>query len=569
MTNQQTAFNKAAANVPPQAWFGVSAVFHYLGPSFAVLLFPAIGVLGVAWFRIASAAVIFAPFTRPWTVFLDADRNEWVLLIGLGVCLAVMNTAFYLALERLPMSLVAAMEFVGTIGVALYGLRTRRNAAALVLAVLGVVIIIDVKWSTDPLGLFWAVLNGAMFVGYIIFRQGGRRRGKWRGRPSRRSHVHRLRCADANWFYPGMAGVRDPRSGAGRHRGRHLLIGHSIYLRPDGHVSPAAVFFRIVTGTVACNRYNHRGDRAGSDPDPAGYSWCCTCDGWGGCPQTGRGCMTDKNAHWTDGVLLGCLGMLGFSGTLVATRVAVFDFSPLTITCARIVMAGVLGLAFLAFSGNLRLPDKRLLPSIVLMGLGLAVGFPFFLALALEDVPAVHGAVVTGLSPGLSPIIFVTRGGERPPAIFWLACIIGFAGVFYFAYDAGGGHLSVADGWLFLALLSVAIAYVEGGRVSGKLGGTTTLSWAYMVLLTPAALMVLVWSVADMNFQAVAVNSWVALVYLGVVSMFLASVFWYRGLAAGGVARIGQINLLLPLVALGWSALFLGEEIDKPQLSVR
>jgi inner membrane transporter RhtA len=168
MTNQQTAFNKAAANVPPQAWFGVSAVFHYLGPSFAVLLFPAIGVLGVAWFRIASAAVIFAPFTRPWTVFLDADRNGRVLLIGLGVCLAVMNTAFYLALERLPMSLVAAMEFVGTIGVALYGLRTRRNAAALVLAVLGVVIIIDVKWSTDPLRLFWAVLNGAMFVGYII-----------------------------------------------------------------------------------------------------------------------------------------------------------------------------------------------------------------------------------------------------------------------------------------------------------------------------------------------------------------------------------------------------------------
>lgn len=168
MANQQTAFNKAAENVPPQAWFGVSAVFHYLGPSFAVLLFPAIGVLGVAWFRIASAALIFAPFTRPWTVFQEADRNGRLLLIGLGVCLAVMNTAFYLALERLPMSLVAAMEFIGTIGVALYGLRTGRNAAALVLAVLGVVILIDVKWSTDPLGLFWAALNGAMFVGYII-----------------------------------------------------------------------------------------------------------------------------------------------------------------------------------------------------------------------------------------------------------------------------------------------------------------------------------------------------------------------------------------------------------------
>ena len=168
MTNRAPAFNRAAENVPPQAWFGVSAVFHYLGPSFAVLLFPAIGVLGVAWFRIASAALIFAPFTKPWTVFQDADRNGRTLLIGLGVCLAVMNTAFYLALERLPMSLVAAMEFVGTIGVALYGLRTGRNVAALALAVTGVVILIDIKWSTDPLGLFWAVLNGAMFVAYII-----------------------------------------------------------------------------------------------------------------------------------------------------------------------------------------------------------------------------------------------------------------------------------------------------------------------------------------------------------------------------------------------------------------
>lgn len=270
--------------------------------------------------------------------------------------------------------------------------------------------------------------------------------------------------------------------------------------------------------------------------------------------------MSDRNSRWTDGVLLGCLGMLGFSGTLVATRVAVVDFSPLTITCARTVIAGFLGFAFLAFSGTLRLPDKRLLPSIIVMGLGLAVGFPLFLALALEQVPAVHGAVVTGLSPAATAIIFVARGGERPAAIFWLACIIGFAGVFYFAYDAGGGHLSPADGWLLLALLSVAVAYVEGGRVSGELGGTATLSWA-MVLLTPAALVVLVWATAGMNLETVSVNSWTALLYLGVISMYFASVFWYRGLAAGGVARIGQINLLLPLVALGWSAPLLGEEI--------
>lgn len=161
-------FNKAASTVPPHAWFGVSAVFHYLGPSFAVLLFPAVGVLGVAWFRVATAAAVFAPFTRPWAVLKTSDTRSRLLLLGLGACLAVMNTSFYLALERLPMSLVAAMEFVGTTAVALYGLRTYRNLAALGLAVTGVLILIDIKWVTDPLGLWWAVLNGALFVGYIV-----------------------------------------------------------------------------------------------------------------------------------------------------------------------------------------------------------------------------------------------------------------------------------------------------------------------------------------------------------------------------------------------------------------
>src|SRR5688500_16321749 len=133
MSTSSPALDRAAQIIPPHAWFAVSAIFHYLGPSFAVLLFPAIGVLAVAWMRIASAALIFAPFTRPWRTIAEADARTRLLLVGLGACLAIMNVAFYLALERLPMSLVAAMEFVGTIGVALHGLRTGRNFAALAL----------------------------------------------------------------------------------------------------------------------------------------------------------------------------------------------------------------------------------------------------------------------------------------------------------------------------------------------------------------------------------------------------------------------------------------------------
>ncbi|WP_292198264.1 DMT family transporter [Mesorhizobium sp.] len=154
--------------VPPHVWFCVSAIFHYLGPAFAVLLFAQVGVLGMAWLRIATAALVFAPLTRPWAVFTRADRSARLLLLAFGACLAVMNCAFYLALDRLPISLVAAIEFVGTIGVAMVGLRTPRNFAALAIAVAGTLLLIDVKWSSDPVGLFWAFLNGALFIGYIV-----------------------------------------------------------------------------------------------------------------------------------------------------------------------------------------------------------------------------------------------------------------------------------------------------------------------------------------------------------------------------------------------------------------
>lgn len=161
-------FVKLGTSLPPHVWFGVSAVFHYLGPAFAVLLFPHVGVLGMAWLRIVTAALVFAPLTRPWTAFARADRPTRLLFLAFGACLGVMNCSFYLALDRLPISLVAAIEFVGTIGVALVGVRSPRNLAALAVAVTGTLLLIDVKWSSDPIGLFWALLNGALFVGYIV-----------------------------------------------------------------------------------------------------------------------------------------------------------------------------------------------------------------------------------------------------------------------------------------------------------------------------------------------------------------------------------------------------------------
>jgi inner membrane transporter RhtA len=168
MSYTPAAFSRTAHAVPPQLWFLVGAVFHYLGPSFAVLLFARVDVLGVAWFRIASAAAIFALWTRPWHVFAGASRRTLVLLLALGACLAAMNSVFYLAIARLPLCLVATIEFVATIAVALFGLRSARNYAALALAAVGVLVLTNLRWSSDPLGLAYAVVNGLLFIVYIV-----------------------------------------------------------------------------------------------------------------------------------------------------------------------------------------------------------------------------------------------------------------------------------------------------------------------------------------------------------------------------------------------------------------
>jgi inner membrane transporter RhtA len=154
--------------VPPHVYFVVSAVFHYLGPAFAVLLFTRVEVLGVAWLRIASAAVIFAVWLRPWRRWRQLDRQTRILLLGWGAVLAVMNSCFYLAIDRLPLGTVAAIEFLPVIALAAVAARTRRNALALLLAVGGVYLLTDVRLVTEPLGLAFAVANAALFALYIM-----------------------------------------------------------------------------------------------------------------------------------------------------------------------------------------------------------------------------------------------------------------------------------------------------------------------------------------------------------------------------------------------------------------
>src|SRR5213078_1424337 len=155
-------------DVPPQAYFVGSAIFHYLGPSFAVLLFARVDVLGVAWLRIASAAAVFALWRRPWRAFRQLDRSGRRLIVSWGVVLAVMNCCFYTAIDRLPLGTVATIEFLPVIVLAALGARTARNAAALALAVPGVYLLTDVQLAGEPLGVAFAAANAVLFAAYIV-----------------------------------------------------------------------------------------------------------------------------------------------------------------------------------------------------------------------------------------------------------------------------------------------------------------------------------------------------------------------------------------------------------------
>ena len=175
LTDGQTA--QRAWRVPPHLYFLVSAVFHYLGPAFAVLLFARVDVFGVAWLRIAGAAAVFAIWKRPWRSFRELSVRDRRTVCALGVVLASMNVCFYLAISRLPLGTVGAIEFLGPIGLAAASVRSLRNSAALVFAMVGVYLLTNLRLSGEPLGYVFAFANCVLFVLYIVLGHRIARRG--------------------------------------------------------------------------------------------------------------------------------------------------------------------------------------------------------------------------------------------------------------------------------------------------------------------------------------------------------------------------------------------------------
>ncbi|RWN89781.1 MAG: DMT family transporter [Mesorhizobium sp.] len=264
----------------------------------------------------------------------------------------------------------------------------------------------------------------------------------------------------------------------------------------------------------------------------------------------------DKTAS---GWMNGFIGVLIFSGSLPATRVAVKDFDPTFLTSARAAIAGLLGLALLLLFRQKR-PERGDLLSLVIVALGVVVGFPLLTALALKHVTTAHSIIFVGLLPLATAIFGVLRGGDRPRPAFWLFSCIGSALVAGFALTQGVTASLVGDGLMLAAIIACGLGYAEGAALSRRLGGWQVICWA-LVLSLPIMLVLTLMTMPP-SFDGVGVSAWIGLAYVSLFSMLIGFVFWYRGLAQGGIAAVGQLQLLQPFFGLALAATLLHEQVS-------
>lgn len=261
----------------------------------------------------------------------------------------------------------------------------------------------------------------------------------------------------------------------------------------------------------------------------------------------------------TKGMWLGVLGIAMFSLTLPFTRIAVLEMDPVLVALARAVVAALCAAPLLWWE-RAAMPNAAQVRALLVTAAGVVVGFPVFMSIAMHDVPASHGAVVLGILPLMTALFAALRFGERPSAGFWIAALCGSALVVAFALRQGGGELHMADLLLFAAVVSAAMGYAEGGRLARTMGGPHVISWALLLsmpIVLPATI-VLLWR----HGMQASPMAWVSFGYVSLFSMFIGFFFWYRGLALGGIARVGQVQLIQPFLTLLGSALLLGEALE-------
>ncbi len=273
------------------------------------------------------------------------------------------------------------------------------------------------------------------------------------------------------------------------------------------------------------------------------------------------------------GLLLGLLGVVIFAATLPMTKLAVGSasapqLSPWFVTFGRAAVAGLLSIVYLLAQhllGRLRIPTSNQLGLVAFTALGVVVGFPLFMSLALQYVPSMHGAVVTGLLPLATAVVAALWFRQKPSLGFWLCAIAGTVLVLAFmvirsADSSGHFSLHLADVFLLAAMGSAALGYIGGARLTPTLGAEQVICWV-LVLSLPITVPVALWS-APTDLQAIRASSWWGFAYAAMFSMWLGFFAWYRGLALGGAVRVSQVQLVQPFLSLLFAIPLLGERLD-------
>lgn len=267
----------------------------------------------------------------------------------------------------------------------------------------------------------------------------------------------------------------------------------------------------------------------------------------------------------TDGWGSGLLGVIIFSGSLPATRVAVGGFTPLFLTSARAVIAALLGAALLLALRQKR-PARGDVGALAIVAFGVVIGFPLLSALALQHMTSAYSLVFIGLLPLATAIFGVLRGGERPKPAFWFFSIVGGLSVAGFALTQSGSASLKGDLLMVAAIVLCGLGYAEGATLSRRLGGWQVISWS-LVLALPVMAIVMLATLPEI-WSGIAASAWMGLAYVSVFSMLIGFVFWYRGLALGGIAGVGQLQLLQPFFGLALAGLLLGEPIVWTMIAV-
>ncbi len=261
----------------------------------------------------------------------------------------------------------------------------------------------------------------------------------------------------------------------------------------------------------------------------------------------------------TKGMLWGLGGVIAFSLTLPLTRAIVDLFDPVFIASGRVVVAAIAAGLWLMLTKQAK-PTLAQLKQLVVVASGITFGFPIFSSIAMKSLPASHGGVVLGILPVATAIVAAVVYKERPSIAFWLASLVGSLLVIVYSLLQGGGHFQVGDLALLIAAISVSISYAFGATLSRELGGLQVVSWA--VVLSAPILLVIALFTLPAEISEVQFWDWASFLYLALVSQWLSFLFWNRGLALGGIARVSQTQLLQPFMTILFSIILLGEYLD-------